>query len=87
VAEDGWTEVWKGDDPARAGRKIDEAGIEMRIAAAGWGHHGGGIGFLSLFRKRGQARLLVREADVARARAALASQEPRRHEGDAKDTT
>ncbi len=87
MAEDGWTEVWKGDDPAPAGRKIAAAGIEMRIAASGWGHHGGGIGFLSLFRKQGRARLLVPDADAARAREALAAwSEPRRHEESTKGT-
>ena len=68
-----WVEVWKGEEPGIPGRKIEAAGIEMRIAAVGWGAHGGGIGVLSLFRKRGRARLLVREADVANARKALST--------------
>ena len=71
--EERWTEVWKGEDPSIPGRKIEAAGIEMRIAAVGWGEHGGGIGFLSLFRKKNRSRLLVREADTPRAREALAA--------------
>jgi hypothetical protein len=75
VTEDRWVEVWKGDDPSVPGRKLDAAGIQVRIASAGWGAHGGGIGvtLLSLLtrRKSGQARLLVPEQDRERARAAL----------------
>ncbi|MCA9830560.1 MAG: hypothetical protein R3B97_03870 [Dehalococcoidia bacterium] len=66
-----WVEVWRGSDPAIAGRAMESAGIEMRIASAGWGAHGGGLGILSLLRKHGQSKLLVREADRERARAAL----------------
>lgn len=70
-----WVEVWKGDDPSVPGRKLEAAGIEMRIASSGWGAHGGGIGVtlvsLVLRRKRGGAKLLVPEADRERAKAVL----------------
>lgn len=73
--EERWVEVWKGDDPSLPGRKLQAAGIETRIASAGWGAHGGGIGvtLLSLLtrRKSGQARLLVPAGDQERAREAL----------------
>jgi hypothetical protein len=64
-------EVWKGEDPGPIGRRLDEAGIEMRIAAAG-GPHGGGIPLLSLiFRQKPTSKLLVRESERERARAVL----------------
>jgi hypothetical protein len=66
-----WVEVWKGDRPEIAGRKLEAEGIEMKIAASNWGAHGGALGIIGLFRKTGQAKLLVREEDRERAKQAL----------------
>jgi hypothetical protein len=46
-----WVDVWKGEDPTLPGKRLEDAGIEMRIASAGWGAHGGGLGFFGLFRR------------------------------------
>jgi hypothetical protein len=72
-ADERWVEVWKGEDPGVPGRTLEDAGIEMRIAAPDWGAHGGGIGFFGLFRRKGRAKLLVRETDRDRAKIALKS--------------
>jgi hypothetical protein len=73
--EERWVEVWKGSDPAEAGRKLEAAGIPMRIASTGWGAHGGGIGvtlFSFFFRqKSGGSRLLVPVGETERAKSAL----------------
>ena len=67
-------EVWKGEEPSGPGRILQEAGIGMRIAAHGWGAHGSGGSFFSLFRKkRNESRLLVTKEDVARARELLSA--------------
>ncbi len=61
-ADDGrpWRAVWRGDGPdlKAAADAIVAAGIEVRIAGDGRSLHG-------------QARLLVAEADLVRARAAI----------------
>jgi hypothetical protein len=70
--QDRWVEVWRGGDPAEVGRKLDAAGISMRLAASGgFCGTGGGFSLLSLFRRQPQSRLLVPEADVERARALI----------------
>jgi hypothetical protein len=83
VAEERWVEVWSGEDPSVPGRLLDEAGIEMRIAARSWGAHGGGafpaFNLISLFRKKprpGSARLLVAQSNQARAKTLLRAKEP-----------
>jgi hypothetical protein len=71
-----WVEVWSGKDPAIPGRKLDAAGLEMRLAAPSWGEHGGGLGVTVvnlLLRRKGEAVLLVRREDVARAKTVLGS--------------
>ena len=65
---DGWVEAWHGEDPSVPGKLLDDAGIEMRIAAKNWGAHGGGS-LLNFFRRRRpESQLLVKAADSARAR-------------------
>ncbi len=68
AAAEHWVEAWHGEDPSVAGKVLDAAGIEMRIAAKGWGAHGGGS-LLNFFRKkRHESQLLVKDSDAARAR-------------------
>ena len=74
--QDGWVEVWHGEEPSIPGRLLHEAGIEMRIAASGWGAHGGGSLFSMLRKKRHESQLLVAKADAARARELLQATKP-----------
>jgi hypothetical protein len=78
TASERWVEVWSGEDPSVPGKLLDAAGIEMRLAARGWGAHGGGampgmLTLLFLFRRKQKAtsRLLVAEADRERAKSLL----------------
>ena len=68
---DAWVEVWRGEDPAIPGRILEAAGIEMRLAAHGWGAHGGGSLLSIFFKRKSQSRLLAPHAEADRARALL----------------
>jgi hypothetical protein len=71
-ASEQWREVWHGADPAPIGRLLDAEGIPMRLATTGnWCGFGGGVSFLSLFRRKPQSRLLVPASQLERARALI----------------
>ena len=71
VAAECWVEVWQGEDPSVPGRLLHEAGIEMRIAAKGWGAHGGGSLFAVFRKRKALSQLLVAPVDAEKARAVL----------------
>jgi hypothetical protein len=67
-----WVEVWRGADPADVGRRLDAAGISMRLATTdGFCGTSGGFSLLNLFRRERRSRLLVPESDVERARSLI----------------